>query len=92
MFLSRLRADTCAGDMKGWKLAVASHFPCLEGKGKRGDLAAAFINLQTVQIIAQHRIDGFGGRQTFLSHANRHKVVQSSNKKVAGPTAGIEHL
>ena len=66
--------------------------PRRKRQGERGDLAAPLVDLQAVQVVAEHRIDGFGGGQAFLGHADRHEVVQRRDQEVPGPAARVEDL
>ena len=95
LLLRALRPDAGAGDVQVRQRPVAAGVgvgPGGERQGERGDLAAALVDLQAVQVVAEHRIDGFGGGQAFLGHADRHEVVQRRDQEVPGPAARVEDL
>ena len=65
--------------------------PRRQRQRERGDLDAAPVELEAVDVVAQHGVDGGGGAQPLVAHAQRHQPLERRHQEVPGAAARVEH-
>ena len=95
LVLRSVRGEAGAGDPKRWKIKDPSgKSPCREGDGEGGNLGAARVNFQTVEILTEDGPDGLldgDGKVLVLLHPQADEDVETLDEEVAAATAGIEN-
>ncbi len=86
-----LHRDARAGEVKRGQRAVAAGFPGREGQCERGDLGAARVQLQAVDVIADGHL-GSGARvQLLFFHAHASQHLKRGDQEVARAAARVDH-
>ena len=61
-----------------------------KGQGEGGKLHAALIDLQSMDVLPQHRVHRLSGCETLELHAHGHQHQEGGNQEVARAAAGVE--
>src|SRR5205823_6341741 len=71
---------------------ITGELPREQREVKGRDLCTALVDLQTMNIVAQYRIDRELNRQILFGYAQAHEQFRAGDKKMPGPAARIEHF
>ncbi len=86
-----LDRDAGAGDGGNRKLPIAAALPGRQGQVEAGDLGAARVQLQHVDVVADDGVARFPGAQPFFLHPHPHEHLERGHDEVARPAAGVDH-
>ncbi len=86
-----LHRDAGAGDVGRRQRPVAAALPRRQGQVEGGDLRAARVDLQHVDVVANDGVARLAGAQPFRLHPHPHEHLERRHDEVARPAAGVDH-